>query len=388
MKSKLNTITISGRLYLPFTEIAKALRESLESVSAKHLVLIIDEWSTIDFDAQPFLSQLLKRMRQASASSSSQIHLKLGCIPTRTKLSLRVQSPIPIGLEEGDDIFADADLDRAVYFEPADNMSLVYLQDILQRHVGQSLPWVRAFKSLEFAKFLNSFVFASTEVFSELCWASAGVPRDFLDMMSKATREKMARAGRKITFRDVREAVRPIYEAKVKDIPSRSIEVNKQVYRKIVFPNRSYAEFLLSGDVAQTPAAATLWVERLWHRSPERFVKRDTGDTYQRYRIDYGMYVDLVKSSENADQPWDEAVAAATIGGAIVGTIAEGVGGILAAVMMPIIQQMVDEKFYQTHLPIATQALVDPSKLIADKIIINTKPNPQPSRKKKQKKLK
>jgi hypothetical protein len=385
VKSKLHTVTISGRLYLSFVEIAKVLRELLESVSAEHLVLIIDEWSTIDFDAQPFLAQLLKRMRQASASSSSQVHLKLGCIPTRTNLSLRVGSPIPIGLEEGDDIFPDADLDRSVYFDRTDGMSLVFMQDILQRHAGQSLPWVKALEPKEFAKFIRSHVFSSTEVFSELCWASAGVPRDFLDMMSKATREKMSRGARKITFRDVREIVRPVYEAKVKDIPASAIELNRRVYQKIVFPNRSYAEFLLSGELDRTPDVATLWVERLWHRSPERFVKHDTGKTYQRYRIDYGMYVDLVKSSKDADQSWDEAVAAASIGGAIVGTVAEGVNGILAAVMMPLVEQLLNKDFYHEHLPIATQALVDPRKLIAD-TVISTKKKPQSNHENKRKK--
>jgi len=375
-KSSLHTLTISGRLYLPFTEIAKAFREWLESVSAEHLVVMIDEWSAIDFDAQPYLAHLLKRIRQSSSSPVSKVHLKLGCIPIRTQLSLRQESsPIPIGLEEGDDIYPDADLDRAVYFDRQDNMSLVFLQDILQRHAAQSLTWVGSLEPLAFTEFIRSSVFASDLVFSELCWASAGVPRDFLDMMSKATRAKVTRSAEKITFRDVREVVRPVYEARVKDIPAQSIMLNKEVYRKIVFPNRSFAEFLLSDELAQTPDVSTLWAERLWHLSPERFVDQETGNTYQRYRIDYGMYVDLVRSSKAADQPWENAIggAAQITAGAVIGA---GFGGILTGVIAAVASAVAAvyssneiHEIVANSRPIGKQIFVEPDKLIADSIV-------------------
>ena len=67
-KANLHTVTIAGRLYLPFTEIARTLRELLGSVAAETLVVMIDEWSSIDLEVQPHLAQLIKRLRQSSAS--------------------------------------------------------------------------------------------------------------------------------------------------------------------------------------------------------------------------------------------------------------------------------------------------------------------------------
>lgn len=363
LKANFRTVTILGRTYLPFTEIARVLRELLDSVLAKQLVIMIDEWSAIDFDAQPYLAQLLKRVRQSFGSSISQVHFKLGCIPTRTQLSLRRQgSPIPIGMEEGDDIFPDANLDRAVYFDRENDLCIEFLQDVLRRHAAQSLPWIGAMEPLTFARFLGSTVFASGEVFSELCWASAGVPRDFLDLVSKATRAKTIRAGKTIDFRDVREVVRPVYEAKVKDIPPRSIELSKDVYSKIVFPNRSYAEFLLSSELARLPEVSMLWVERLWHLSPEKYVDPETGASYERYRIDYGTYVDLVKSKAAPGQSWYVAIGAAgSVGGL-------GVVFMTAVIGLSIAKELSARK-RMARKPIGERTVVEPRKLIADPVV-------------------
>jgi len=151
--------------------------------------------------------------------------------------------------------------------------------------------------------------------------------------------------------------------------------LNKEVYRKIVFPNRSFAEFLLSDELAQTPDVSTLWAERLWHLSPERFVDQETGNTYQRYRIDYGMYVDLVRSSKAADQPWENAIggAAQITAGAVIGA---GFGGILTGVIAAVASAVAAvyssneiHEIVANSRPIGKQIFVEPDKLIADSIV-------------------
>lgn len=379
-QADLRTITISGRLYLPFTEIARVLRVLLDSILTKYLVIIIDEWSTIDFDVQPYLAQLLKRMRQGAPSSGSLVQFKLGCIPTRTQLSTRrPDSPIPIGLEEGDDIFPDVDLDRAAFFDLDDNDRLHFLRDLLRLHVAQSLSWVKEMNSGTFAEFLKSSVFESDDVYKELCWASAGVPRDFLDLMSKVTHNKMERHGRRIEFRDVRDVASLLFDAKRNDIPARSLTLNTEVYMKVVSPNKSYPEFLLSTELASIPEVKVIWAERLWHRSPEPFVDGDTGASYQRYRIDYGMYVDLIRTKK-VNQPWYVAIGskgvAAGAGSAIVGVpalVAFGpLGGLLGSSIGGTVGWNVSKQLTVMKLryrPIARQGHAVSQKVIADSVV-------------------
>jgi hypothetical protein len=288
-RAKVHAVTIKGSVYLPFTEIARMLRELTSMISAKQLIVLIDEWSSVDIDAQPYLAQLIKRTSKSFGTADPRLHFKIACIPTRTQLAIsKPGSPIPIGMEEGDDIFVGANLDRGVYFERDNDQALMFLQDVIRRHACQSLAWVAALEPLVFARFLVSEVFTSREVFSELCWASAGVPRDFLELLSMATRLKLERLAKTIDFRDVRDAVQPAFKAKVKDVSRLAMAVNKSVYLEVVFPNKSYAEFLLSSELADQPQVSTLWVERIWHMSPERYVDPVTGAAYERFRIDYG----------------------------------------------------------------------------------------------------
>lgn len=381
----MNTVEISGRSYLPFVEIAKLMRNLVAAVSTENLVIMIDEWSTLDDSVQPYLAQLLKRMRQTFASATSHIHFKLACVPTRTRLSLRQSSRISIGMEEGDDIFPDADLDQTVYFDRENDLSLIFLQDVLKRHAGQSLEWVRLMEKQDFMQFINFKVFLSPEVFSELCWASAGVPRDFLDLISKATRAKVARNSERIEFEDIRAVARPAYEAKIKDVSDSSISINREVFHKVVYPNRSYAEFLLTSELARLPDVSALWVERLWHLSPQRFVDQETGLTYERYRLDYGMYVDLITSQAVTGQGWASAINAATVGSSnLAGSVSDSVmagsqeaarkarigawsGFLMSEVNQDLLNSINDARISQK--PIGKPTLVEPKNLIADSVV-------------------
>jgi hypothetical protein len=204
-----------------------------------------------------------------------------------------------------------------------------------------------------------------------------------LDLVSNANRAKVARNSQRIDFEDVREVARPAYEAKVKDISDRSMNINRQVFHKIVYPNRSYAEFLLSGDLARLPEVSELWVERLWHLSPQRYVDHETGASYERYRLDYGMYVDLIKSQATTGQAWETAIGVATTSDIATGSVADSVlsgskeaaekvsgawsGFLISDVNQNLLKSMATDRMARG--PIGKPTLVEPKKLIADSVV-------------------
>jgi Cdc6-like AAA superfamily ATPase len=114
---KMTTRKIGGETYLPFAEITKLIRRLLATVGDASLAILIDEWSSLgDAEVQPLLAQLLRLTARGG------ICLKLACVPGRTRIFLpgaAGERRNPIGLELGDDITADVDLDSVVFVDNA-----------------------------------------------------------------------------------------------------------------------------------------------------------------------------------------------------------------------------------------------------------------------------
>jgi len=113
--SSIITRKISGEIILPFAQVSHQLRLLLELLDNASIHILFDEWSDIDKDpqVQPYLAEMLRK----TAKSVPGMYLKLACIPGRTLLATPVtEAPRnPIGLEEGDDIHADVDLDSIIF---------------------------------------------------------------------------------------------------------------------------------------------------------------------------------------------------------------------------------------------------------------------------------
>ncbi|RZB33354.1 MAG: hypothetical protein SRB1_01182 [Desulfobacteraceae bacterium Eth-SRB1] len=110
-KSGIELKKIKGEIILPFSQVTKKIQELLDLLEGAKIVLLFDEWSDTDkqIDTQPYLADMLRR----TLSSITRMHVKLACIPIRTRLATPVtfENPIPIGYELGDDINIDVDLE-------------------------------------------------------------------------------------------------------------------------------------------------------------------------------------------------------------------------------------------------------------------------------------
>jgi len=287
--------TIQGQIVLPFSEVSERIVELLGLIDASSLVVLFDEWSDIDrrLETQPYLADMLKR----TFSSISQMHIKLACVPVRTRLATPVTSedPIPIGYEEGDDISSDIDLDTLIFLENDLSQFLPFFLTLLHRHLSASLDWVASMSLSEFRQTIENEIFENLDVFSELCQASAGVPRDFLEIFSTATALQTALGRPKMQLIHVRDAAQAIYEAKRRSFAPQSklLEVLELIYKRIVAEHQTYF-FLVAQEDVWHPALRMLWTERLVHRIPAHYYDPDTHTRYVYYQLDYGKYVDLL----------------------------------------------------------------------------------------------
>lgn len=93
-----------------------------------------------------------------------------------------------------------------------------FFTTMIKKHVGEKITWVRTATPEHFDSFLASFVFAGTKPFLELCHASGGVPRDFMNIYRTATTlvSNAAKSGqprRPLDVAMIRVAARSVYQS-------------------------------------------------------------------------------------------------------------------------------------------------------------------------------
>jgi hypothetical protein len=289
----LSTLQLKGDIILPFNEVSSRLQELLRLLGDASFFVLFDEWSDIRLDVQPYLADMIKR----TLSNIDQMYVKIGCIPGRTRLATPISedNTSPIGYEEGDDITADIDLDRVVFVENDLQQLLTFFLTILKRHMGISLEWIKNMDDQQFSGFLFGSVFEGEPVFAELCQASGGVPRDFINLMRGAGTQQRARAG-KIKLLHVRLAAKDLYQSKrssFQQTASKELELLDEIYRSIVAAKKSYF-FLVREDLANHASINLLFMEKLIHKVPLSYYDDRTHRRFTYYQIDYGTTVDLL----------------------------------------------------------------------------------------------
>lgn len=135
--SSVITRSIRGEIILPFTQVSYQLGRLLELLDNASIHILFDEWSDIDKDprVQPYLAEMLRK----TAKSVPRMYLKLACIPGRTFLATPITDDVrnPIGLEEGDDIHADVDLDSIIFSGESIGELVPFFVTMIQKHVGE-----------------------------------------------------------------------------------------------------------------------------------------------------------------------------------------------------------------------------------------------------------
>lgn len=311
---------IQGQVILPFSQVATMIQELLALLDGASLFVLFDEWSDVDQrrETQPYLADMIKR----TLSSITQMHVKLSCIPVRTLLASPVtaDNPISIGYEEGDDIIADVNLDSVVFIENDLKQFLPFFMILLKKHMGMELDWVKSMKKSKFEKFISGEVFEGFSTFSELCQASAGVPRDFLNLFRHATSIQVSQNADKIKLKHIRNAAIKLHESKKISFKPGSPELSllDYLYREIIAKHRTYF-FLLPEERFWHPLICMLWAERLIHKMPASYYNIDANIKYNYYQMDYGKCVDLMAveaaiSGGEKGRQWASAISISSTG--------------------------------------------------------------------------
>ena len=137
------------RLALNFSDVARALRDLAGSLSSRRIWFLLDEWSSVPADVQPYLGEFLVR---CVLPLQDRITVKIAAIEQQARFRKEPTSGEMIGIELGADVAANLDLDEFMVFEQNEERARGFFRGLLFKHVtagqeGAADPEVAAIKT-------------------------------------------------------------------------------------------------------------------------------------------------------------------------------------------------------------------------------------------------
>lgn len=282
------------RLRIHFGSVAANLSALASALGEGRLLILLDEWSEVPLDLQPYLADLLRR----AAFPVQRITVKIAAIEQRTNFQIVLPEGGYLGIEIGADGSPSLTLDDFMVFDNDANASVNFFRTLLWKHVT-AVEAGQEVSSLTESAFATE-AFTQITALQELARAAEGVPRDAINIAALAARSA---GDRKISVHDVRTAARQWYqqskEAAVAARPG-ALELLQWIIDEVIAGRRARA-FLLPTNVRHE-LIDYLYDSRVIHVLKKGVSSNDTpGVRYNVYGVDYGCYVDLI-STTNAPQ--------------------------------------------------------------------------------------
>lgn len=278
--------------YVKFGTVQSRLRAILSALGGKRLWLLLDEWSEIPLDIQPYLADLLRRC----VIPVSGITLKIAAIEQRTQLIQRQHGGY-LGIELGADAGGDVNLDDFMVFDNDAQRSLIFFADLLFRHYRATDGLDPAEGPQTSSEFIGQ-TFTQITAFEEFVRAVEGVPRDAVYLASTVARRAHERL---IGVQDVRNAARDWYQRDKANVLKSEPELSRLldwIIEEVIGHRRARAFLLVSH--ARHHLIDTLFDSRLLHILKKSISSHDNpGTRYDVYKLDYGCYVELITSSRS-----------------------------------------------------------------------------------------
>lgn len=281
-----------------FPAISSPLKTILTKMACQ-LYVLIDEWSSLPTEVQPYLAEFFKR----SFLALPRITLKIAALEHRSIFRIQRQTG-PVGFEMGADISAGLDIDDYYVYDRNPDRITDAFGDMLVRHLRNELPekYLENKLGIHSSQELASKLFSERAVFQELARASEGVARDLINIFSSSYFAIHRKGKEKIERAAVLEGARQWFE---QDKEGNLDDGLRKVLRKIideVIGERQARSFLLPRELGDHPIIQRLFDLRVLHLVLRGYADKDKpGVRYNIYCLDYGTYVDLLNTSKRPD---------------------------------------------------------------------------------------
>lgn len=281
-KSTLESSTIYT---LPYNLIRATIEEYMETNSISQIYLIIDEWSDIPLDTQPFVAESLKR----TFFPSDKISTKIGCIPYSTSFQTQ-QNKTTIGLEPNGDIYKCFDLDDELVYARNPNKTSKIFSQMLQNHIDYHTDQ----DSIK----INTRNLFTAPAYERILKFSHGNPRDFLSLFIKSYFKFHTTNTKQITSDHVNEAAKELGSERIESIKE-NLAATKLINEiiKHILQEHQLGAALISSQNTNSRTFQFLLHHRLLHVWDRSYSSPShKGDRFSVISLDYCIIVDQLKS--------------------------------------------------------------------------------------------
>ncbi|MGA9186704.1 MAG: hypothetical protein WBZ32_15515 [Candidatus Acidiferrales bacterium] len=279
----------SARYRVHFGSTNQALISLAKAVSPSRILLILDEWSAVPLDLQPYLADLIRR----TAFPVPGITVKIAAIEQRSTFTMGTHTDYT-GIEIGADASADVDLDDYMVFDNNAERAVQFFQELIFRHYRSEETAKPEFST---ADALVRAAFTQHNAFEDFVKSAEGVPRDAFNVLSVAAQRSLKD---RISIPTVRVAARTWFqrdkEGAIHENPEAQ-ELLHWIVDKVIAHRRARA-FLLKSNTRHKLIDA-LFDARLLHVMKRNISgQEEPGVRYDAYKLDYGCYVDLLATTK------------------------------------------------------------------------------------------
>jgi len=270
---------------------SRTIKKLANFVAPRRVWLLLDEWTTIPAEMQPYVADLIRR----SMFSVPNISVKLAAIEHRANFKLDRDDQSYVGLELGADIGAPLNLDDYVVIDVNEDRAKEFFRHFLLNHTRAVAKELDVGVLEE--QLLIKTAFTQDNVFTEFVSASEGVPRDAMHILSLAAQKANTQ---EITMPIVRSAALAFFQTEkyttIQASPSNRMMLDW--IRDEVISGRQTRAFLLPVGI-EDKIIESLFDRRALHiLNRSRSAAHRPGERFIVYKLDYGLYVDLINTEK------------------------------------------------------------------------------------------
>ena len=276
-----------------FGDVQHALLEFAELFHPNRIWIVLDEWSDVPFDLQPYLADFIRRC----IFPVTGITVKIGAIEHRSRFRIPADHGGYVGIELGADATADINLDDFMVFDNDAERAKEFFREFLFKHFRSSaeeedggVPGT--------ARELIRRGFTQSNAFDEFVRAVEGVPRDAINIIALAAQKGLDAP---ISVPDIRSAANTWYQrdkqSAVASTPG-ALNLLRWIIDQVIGERRARAFLLLSDTRHQL--IDSLFDSRVLHNLKRNIAAHDQpGVRYDVYKLDFGCYIDLISTAKD-----------------------------------------------------------------------------------------
>lgn len=281
-----------------FPELQRTLKRLLDLAETR-LFVLIDEWSSLPVDIQPYLAEFLKR----GLLPLSLATLKVSALEYRCRFSESRDRGL-FGFELGADIATAPDLDDYFVFDRNPQQITDVYADVLLKHLSSELPesYLQDKYFVKTSRQFSSRLFTERNTCAELARAAEGVIRDLINIFTQAVFHAQRRGRESIDKKAIVESARQWFEQdKAQYLNDHLQDALRHIVDEVI-GKRKARSFLLPRQLEKNQTIQQLFDARVLHHMQRGYADKDSpGVRYNIYTIDYGAYVDLIGTSKEPE---------------------------------------------------------------------------------------